>query len=46
MKNNVNRKNINVDKQNIIPLWNFKQEDDAILKLALYKGAIPFDITG
>ena len=46
MKNNVNRKNINVDKRNIIPLWKFKQEDDAILKLALYKGAIPFDITG
>ena len=46
MKNNVNRENINVDKQNIIPLWNFKQEDDVILKLALYKGAIPFDITG
>ena len=46
MKNNVNRKNINVDKRNIIPLWNFKQEDDAILKLALYKGAISFDITG
>ena len=46
MKNNVNRKNINVDKKNVIPLWNFKQEDDTILKLALYKGAIPFDITG
>ena len=46
MKNNVNRKNINVDKRNIIPLWKFKQEDDTILKLALYKGAIPFDITG
>ena len=46
MKNNVNRKNINVDKRNIIPLWKFKQEDDTILKLALYKKAIPFDITG
>ena len=46
MKNNVNRKNINVDKRNIIPLWKFKQEDDTILKLALYKEAIPFDITG
>lgn len=46
MKNNVNRKNINVDKKNVIPLWNFKQEDDTILKLALYKETIPFDITG
>ena len=46
MKNNTTRKTINVDKPNLIPLWTLKQEDDVILKLALFKEATPFNIAG
>lgn len=46
MKNESIRKSINVDKPNYSPVWNFKQEDDGVLKLALFKGSTLLDITG
>ena len=46
MKNITLRKNINVDKPNLIPIFNLKEDDDAIIKLALFKNSAEFDITG
>lgn len=46
MKNNTLRKTINVDKPNLMTLWTLKQEDNVVLKLALFKEATPFNITG
>lgn len=46
MKNITLRKNINVDKPNLIPIFNLKEDDDAIIKLALFKNSIEFDVTG
>lgn len=46
MKNETTRKVINVDKLNMLPLWGFKEGDDVVLKLSLYKDALAFDITG
>lgn len=46
MLNESARKTINVDKSNLMPLWTFKQEDDALLLLSLYKDSVSFDITG
>lgn len=46
MKNESIRKSINVDKPNYSPVWSFKQEDDGVLKLALYRGSTALDITG
>lgn len=46
MKNESIRKTINVDKPNYAPLWTFKQEDDAVLRLSLFKGSTSLDITG
>ena len=45
MKNITLRKNINVDKPNLIPIFNLKEDDDAIIKLALFKNSIEFDVT-
>ena len=46
MKNESIRKVINVEKHNYSPVWTFKQEDDGVLKLELFKGSIPLDLTG
>lgn len=46
MKNESTRKIINVDKCNYSPIWTYKQEDDGVLKLALFKGSTLLDITG
>lgn len=46
MKNNLPRKNLNVDKENLLPLWTLKEHDDVVLKLALFKNSVAFDITG
>ena len=46
MKNESTRKIINVDKCNYSPIWTYKQEDDGVLKLALFKGSTVLDITG
>ncbi|MGL5190910.1 MAG: BppU family phage baseplate upper protein [Cetobacterium sp.] len=46
MKNESIRKTINVDKPNHTPIWTFKQEDDGVLRLNLYKGSTALDITG
>ena len=46
MINETLRKNINVDKPNLIPIFNLKEDDDAILKLSLFKNSTEFDITG
>ena len=43
MKNESIRKVINVEKHNYSPVWTFKQEDDGVLKLELFKGSIPLD---
>lgn len=40
------RKVINVDRPNYSPVWNFKQEDDGVLRLSLFKGSTSLDITG
>ena len=45
MINETLRKNINVDKENILPISTFKEGDNAILKLALFKNSTEFDIT-
>ena len=37
MINNLVRKSIEVDKKNITPLWEIKQEDECIIKLSLYR---------
>ena len=46
MINEMIRKNINVDKSNILPIFTLKEGDNAILKLALFKNSIEFDVTG
>ena len=46
MKNDLQRKVINVDKSNLIPLWTVKELDDCILKLSLFKNNVAFDVTG
>lgn len=46
MKNNTTRKTINVDTPNLMPLWTFKEADNVILKLSLFKDAVAFNITG
>ena len=46
MRNESIRKIINVDKNNYSPIWTFKQEDDAVIKLALFKDSTLLDITG
>ena len=46
MKNESTRKVINVDKLNYSPVWSFKQEDDGVLKLSLFKGSTALDLTG
>lgn len=46
MINNLVRKSIEVDKKNITPLWEIKQEDECIIKLSLYRQSKAFDITG
>lgn len=46
MKNESIRKIINVDKPNYSPIWSFKQEDDGVLRLSLFKGSTALDITG
>ena len=46
MKNESTRKIINVDKCNYSPIWTYKQEDDGVLKLSLFKGSTLLDITG
>lgn len=46
MINETQRKAINVDKPNLIPLWTFKQNDDAVLNISLFKESVMFDVTG
>lgn len=46
MKNDTPRKSINVDKPNRQTIYEFKELDNAILRLSLYKNSIPFDIDG
>ena len=46
MKNESIRKVINVDKPNYAPLFEFKELDNVVLKLSLFKDSIEFDITG
>ena len=46
MINETLRKNINVDKENILPISTFKEGDNALLKLALFKNSVEFDVTG
>ena len=46
MKNESTRKVINVDKPNYVPLFEFKELDNVVLKLSLFKDSIEFDITG
>lgn len=46
MKNESIRKVINVDKPNFSTVWSFKQEDDGVLRLSLFKGSTALDITG
>lgn len=46
MLNQSSRKIINVDSANLIPLYTFKQEDDAVLLLSLFKNSTPLDVTG
>lgn len=46
MKNITQRLIINVDKKNKIPVWEFKQEDDGVLLLSLYKNSIELNLEG
>lgn len=46
MKNESIRKVINVDRPNYSPVWNFKQEDDGVLKLSLIKNSVPLSLVG
>lgn len=46
MLNESIRKVINVDGNNISTMYTFKQSDDAVLLLSLYKNSTPLDITG
>lgn len=46
MKNESIRKVINVDKPNYVPLFEFKELDNAVIRLSLFKDSVEFDITG
>jgi lysophospholipase L1-like esterase len=46
MINDLPRKTLNVDRSNLLPLYTLKEHDDVILKLALFKNSVSFDITG
>lgn len=46
MKNTSERKILHIDRVNPMPLWNFKQEDDGVLLLEIYKGGQALDVTG
>ena len=46
MINETLRKNINIDGDNILPIFTFKEGDNALLKLALFKNSVEFDVTG
>ena len=46
MKNGTPRKTINVDKPNRQTIYGFKELDNAVLRLSLYKNSIPFDVEG
>lgn len=46
MKNESTRKVINVDKPNYVPLFEFKELDNAVIRLSLFKASVEFDITG
>lgn len=46
MLNKSTRKNINVDGSNLIPIYTFKQEDDGVILLSLFRNSVPLDITG
>ena len=46
MKNTSKRKVVNVDKPNHAPIFEFKQLDNVVLKLSLFKDSVEFDITG
>lgn len=46
MKNESIRKVINVDKPNYAPLFEFKELDNAVIRLSLFKDSVEFDITG
>ena len=46
MKNESIRKTINVDKPNYAPLFEFKELDNAVIRLSLFKDSVEFDITG
>lgn len=46
MKNEMIRKIVNVDKVNYSPIFTVKQEDDVVLKIALYRNSVPFSVAG
>lgn len=46
MKNGSPRKTINVDKSNRQTIYGFKEFDNAVLRLFLYKNSILFDKEG
>lgn len=46
MKNTSERKVLHIDRVNPSPLWNYKQEDDGVLLLTLYKSGQALDCTG
>ena len=45
MINETIRKNINVDADNIFPIFTLKEGDSAKLKVALFKNSVAFDVT-
>lgn len=46
MRDIIENKEIKVNKKNIIPLAEVKEESDVTLNLELYKNNMPFDVTG
>ena len=46
MINETIRKNINVDADNIFPIFTLKEGDNAKIKVALFKNSVAFDVTG
>lgn len=46
MKDEIKSTEINVNKENIIPIADVKQESQCVLTLELYKDNVAFDITG
>lgn len=46
MKDKIKSTEINVNKENIIPIADVKQESQCVLTLELYKDNVAFDITG